>query len=121
VRDYCSGFYTPKDLLAKNFCVPDSAFANIPSEELYIFKSDVPGPLAKDRVAGLGPIPITFTHRMSSLAYRDRFHIERFCSADYQAPPSSVDSAPLHACSNGLLRIRSLASKLKEAIQFTRR
>jgi oxalate decarboxylase len=47
--------------------VPESAFANIPSEELYIFKSDVPGPLAKDRVAGLGPIPITFTHRMSSL------------------------------------------------------
>jgi oxalate decarboxylase family bicupin protein len=43
------------------------AFANIPSEELYIFKSDVPGPLAKDRVAGLGPVPITFTHRMSSL------------------------------------------------------
>jgi oxalate decarboxylase len=26
-----------------------------------------PGPLAKDRVAGLGPVPINFTHRMSSL------------------------------------------------------
>jgi oxalate decarboxylase len=59
--------HTPKDVLAKNFGVPESAFANIPGEELYIFRSDVPGPLAQDRVAGLGPVPLTFTHRMSSL------------------------------------------------------
>ncbi|MGA2259227.1 MAG: cupin domain-containing protein [Thermoguttaceae bacterium] len=60
--------HSPKDVLAKNFGVPESAFANIPSEELYIFKSDVPGPLAKDRVAGLGPISPTLCLRPLSQA-----------------------------------------------------
>ncbi len=55
---------TPKEVLAKNFNVPASAFDNIPKEELYIFPSKVPGPLAKDRVAGLGPMPESFSHRM---------------------------------------------------------
>jgi oxalate decarboxylase len=55
---------TPKDVLAKNFGVPEKAFANIPKEELYIFPSKVPGPLAEYRVKGLGPVPSTFTHRM---------------------------------------------------------
>jgi oxalate decarboxylase len=31
--------------LAKNFGVSESAFANLPKEELYIFQSTVPGPL----------------------------------------------------------------------------
>ena len=55
---------TPKEILAKNFNVPESAFDHIPKEELYIFQSKVPGPLAKDRVAGLGPVPESFSHRM---------------------------------------------------------
>jgi oxalate decarboxylase len=55
---------TPKEILSKNFGVPESAFANIPDKELYIFPSKVPGPLAADRVAGLGPVPVSFTHRM---------------------------------------------------------
>jgi oxalate decarboxylase len=58
---------TPRDVLAKNFGVSASAFANIPEKELYIFKSKVPGPIAKDRVAGLGPFPLGLTHRMSSM------------------------------------------------------
>jgi len=58
---------TPKDVLAKNFNVPESAFANLPKEELYIFQGQVPGPLAEDRVAGLGPVPFTYTHRIASL------------------------------------------------------
>ena len=49
--------HIPKEVLAKNFGVPESAFANIPKEELYIFESQVPGPLAADRVAGAGPVP----------------------------------------------------------------
>jgi oxalate decarboxylase len=55
---------TPKDVIAKNFGVPESAFANIPDKELYIFPSKVPAPLAGDRVAGLGPMPVNFTQRM---------------------------------------------------------
>ena len=51
--------HIPKEVLAKNFGVPESAFANIPKEELYIFQSQVPGPLAADRVVGAGPVPLT--------------------------------------------------------------
>lgn len=56
--------HTPKEVLAKNFRVPEKAFAHIPSKELYIFQSQVPGPLSKDRIAGAGPVPLTFFHRM---------------------------------------------------------
>jgi oxalate decarboxylase len=48
--------------------VPESAFANIPDKELYIFPSKMPGPLAADRVAGLGAVPVSFTHRMIRIA-----------------------------------------------------
>lgn len=55
---------TPKEVLAKNFNVPESIFDHIPKEELYIFPAKVPGPLAEDRVVGLGPVPESFSHRM---------------------------------------------------------
>jgi oxalate decarboxylase len=56
--------HTPKDVLAKNFGVPESAFASIPQKDLWIFQANVPGPLAADRVVGAGPVPMTFSHRM---------------------------------------------------------
>jgi oxalate decarboxylase len=56
--------HIPKAVLAKNFGVPESAFANIPKQELYIFQSDVPGPLAADRAVGAGPVPLTYSHRL---------------------------------------------------------
>lgn len=56
--------HTPKEILAKNFNVPESAFAKIPNHELYIFQSQVPKPLAQDRVAGNGPVPLSFCHHM---------------------------------------------------------
>ena len=49
--------HTPREVLAKNFGVPEQAFAGIPDKELFIFQSKVPGPLAADRVAGAGPLP----------------------------------------------------------------
>ncbi len=60
--------HTPREVLAKNFNVPVSAFANIPDRELYIFKSDIPGPLVADRLAGAGPVPKWFSHRMLAQA-----------------------------------------------------
>ena len=39
-------------------------FMSPPKEELYIFLSEVPGPLAADRVVGAGPVPLTFSHRL---------------------------------------------------------
>jgi len=56
--------HTPKAILAKNFGVSERAFANIPEHELYIFQSQVPPPLAKDRIAGFGPVSPSFSHRM---------------------------------------------------------
>lgn len=56
--------HMPKEVIAKNFQVAERAFAKIPEKELYIFQSKVPGPLAKDRVVGNGPVPITLSHQM---------------------------------------------------------
>jgi oxalate decarboxylase len=56
--------HTPKEALAKNFGVPESAFDRIPEKDLWIFQAPVPGPLAADRVAGAGPVPDPFSHRM---------------------------------------------------------
>ena len=37
--------HTPREVLAKNFGVPDACFANIPKSQKYIFPFPVPGPL----------------------------------------------------------------------------
>ncbi len=60
--------HTPRDVLAKNFGVPEAAFANIPIDvehERYIFSGKVPGPMAADVVqSGAGIVPQTFSHHM---------------------------------------------------------
>jgi oxalate decarboxylase len=56
--------HTPREVLAANFEVPESAFANLPDHELYIFNAPVPGPLSADRIAGAGPVPEPFTHHL---------------------------------------------------------
>jgi oxalate decarboxylase len=60
--------HTPRDVLAKNFGVPEPAFADIPTDvehERYIFSGKVPGPLAADAVeAPAGTAPQTYVHRL---------------------------------------------------------
>jgi oxalate decarboxylase len=56
--------HTPKEILAKNFGVPESAFDRIPEKDLWIFQAPVPGSLAADRITGAGPVPNTFSHHM---------------------------------------------------------
>jgi oxalate decarboxylase len=59
--------HTPKEVLAKNFGVPESAFAGIPAHELYIFLAQLPGPpstMTLDRSGGAGPACPWFSHRM---------------------------------------------------------
>ncbi|HEY4832483.1 MAG TPA: oxalate decarboxylase family bicupin [Waddliaceae bacterium] len=56
--------HTPKEVLAKNFGVSEAAFANIPKQELYIFKTKLPPPLAKDRMTGTGQVSFPFSHQM---------------------------------------------------------
>jgi len=58
--------HTPRDVLAKNFGLPESAFAQIPPSELYIFPGPRPGPLSADRMGGAGEIPKRFSHRMEA-------------------------------------------------------
>lgn len=58
----------PKSVLAKNFGVEESAFANIPEKQLYIFKAPVPPPLPSDTVQDpLGAVPNPFVFRMMDM------------------------------------------------------
>ncbi|MHC5310285.1 cupin domain-containing protein [Myroides sp. LJL116] len=41
--------HTPKEVLAKNFGVPESAFNGIPKSQKYIFRLPVPGPIEEAR------------------------------------------------------------------------
>jgi oxalate decarboxylase len=58
--------HTPRPVLAKNFGVPESAFARIPADiesRRYIFPAKVPGPLRSDEVRspqGVVPSPYTY-------------------------------------------------------------
>jgi oxalate decarboxylase len=57
--------HTPKDVLAANFGVPESAFAHIPKKQRYIFQEKVPGPIESQKVPDpYGTVPKTFTHRL---------------------------------------------------------
>src|SRR5512133_3420530 len=60
--------HTPPEVLAKNFGVPASAFANLPVDyehDRYVFDGEVPPPLQQDTVsAPNGPVPQTFSHHM---------------------------------------------------------
>jgi oxalate decarboxylase len=60
--------HTPRGVLAKNFGVPENAFAKIPVDvehDRYIFSGKVPGPMSKDIVqSGAGLVPQTYSHHM---------------------------------------------------------
>jgi oxalate decarboxylase len=56
--------HTPRDVMAKNFGVPQQSLQGLRQEDLFIFQAPVPGPLAVDqkRAAGLpGPSPLDFS------------------------------------------------------------
>jgi oxalate decarboxylase len=55
--------HTPKEVLAKNFNVPESTFKNVPPRELFIFPRDLPRPLEEEKkevYAGSVPVPNSF-------------------------------------------------------------
>jgi oxalate decarboxylase len=58
--------HTPKDVLAKNFGVEESALAHLPTKEKYIFPAAPPAAFEQDRMGGAGPVPQTFAHRMTA-------------------------------------------------------
>ena len=58
--------HTPKSVLAKNFGLPEAAFDEVPTHELYMFPAPAPGPLAADLVASPnGSVPQSFSYRLS--------------------------------------------------------
>jgi oxalate decarboxylase len=67
--------HTPKDVLAKNFGVPQKALEKLPQKELFIFQADVPGPLEADQKAAAGArglSPTDFSFRTLSLPFTKR-------------------------------------------------
>lgn len=57
--------HTPKDVLAANFGVPESAFKCIPSGQVYIYQGEVPGPLENQKVESpYGVVPLSFKHKL---------------------------------------------------------
>jgi oxalate decarboxylase len=55
--------HTPKEVLAKNFNVPQSTFDNVPPRERFIFPTQLPRPLAEEKkqvYEANGPVPNTF-------------------------------------------------------------
>jgi oxalate decarboxylase len=60
--------HTSPHILAKNFGVPEEAFADIPTDvehSRYIFPGPMPGPISSDAVdAAAGAVPQSFSHRL---------------------------------------------------------
>ena len=55
--------HTPKEVLAKNFGVPESTFDKVPKRELFIFPRELPRPLAEEKrevSVGTGFVPNSF-------------------------------------------------------------
>jgi oxalate decarboxylase len=61
--------HTPHSVLAKNFGVPESSFANLPTDierTHWILAGEVPPPLAADRVVSpAGAVPVSYVHFMA--------------------------------------------------------
>src|SRR5207237_3176423 len=58
--------HLPPEVLSKNFGVPESAWKNVPKQELFIFQTDVPGSLEADQKAAAGALersPTDFAFR----------------------------------------------------------
>jgi oxalate decarboxylase len=64
--------HTPRDVLAKNFGVPESAFDNLPTDVAhtrYLFNGELPPPLAADAVRSpAGPVPHGYSYRLHAQA-----------------------------------------------------
>lgn len=62
--------HTPRDVLAKNFNVPESAFDNLPTDiehTRWIFAGAVPGPLEVDKVHAAAGATIAYSFHMENM------------------------------------------------------
>ncbi|RCX23443.1 oxalate decarboxylase [Fontibacillus phaseoli] len=57
--------HTPKEVLSANFGVPESSFASIPNDQVYIYQDTVPGSIESQSVSSpYGVIPLSFKHKL---------------------------------------------------------
>lgn len=57
--------HTPKEVLGKNFGVPETAFAQIPTQQKYTFQAQVPGSLESQTVPDpYGTVPESLIHKL---------------------------------------------------------
>src|SRR6202451_2634073 len=62
--------HTPKEVLAKNFDVPQSTFDKVPKKELFIFQTGLPGDLKAEQAEssqGTGMVPKSFDFKASTM------------------------------------------------------
>jgi oxalate decarboxylase len=62
--------HTPREVLAKNFGVPEQAFSSLPGNELFIFQTEIPGRLEADQATAAGSLgvsPLDFAFRTMDL------------------------------------------------------
>jgi oxalate decarboxylase len=62
--------HTPKEILAKNFNVSEQTFDHVPSKELFIFQTTLPGDLKSEQQeasAGTGVVPQRYDFRRSEM------------------------------------------------------
>jgi len=68
ITDWLS--HTPKEILAKNFDVPQSTFDAVPKKELFIFQTALPGDLHAEQAEaakGTGTVPKRFDFKASAM------------------------------------------------------
>jgi oxalate decarboxylase len=68
ITDWLS--HTPKEVLAKNFNVPQSTFDAVPQKELFIFQTALPGNLQAEQTQaakGTGTVPKRFDFKASAM------------------------------------------------------
>jgi oxalate decarboxylase len=62
--------HTPREILAKNFNVPESTFDAVPKKELFIFQAALPGELPAEQAEaakGTGTVPKRFDFKASAM------------------------------------------------------
>jgi oxalate decarboxylase len=58
--------HTPREVLAKNFQAPESTFDNVPKKELFIFQSELPGPLTDEQKQASQSTGLTSIYSLNS-------------------------------------------------------
>ena len=97
--------HTPHAVLAKNFGLPESAFANFPDHEVYIAKGPVPPPLAADPEPGsLNAPPLTHRYRLLAQAPEPFPGGEMRIASEVEFPISSTMTGALLTIAPGGMR-----------------